>query len=133
MSVSRKTVFIILAFFAIYVIWGSTYLLNKIAVLQLQPFFLSALRFIVAGIIIFIIAKSLRVDLSITKKQLANSIISGFLFLTLGNGLAVVALQYIDSSFAALEISAQPLVVLVMMRVLFGKRITAMSYIGVVL
>ena len=133
MNVSRKTILIILAFFAIYVIWGSTYLLNKIAVSQLQPFFLSSIRFIVASIIIFIIAKSLKVKLFITKKQLINTTISGFFFLTLGNGLAVVALQYIDSSFAALEVSAQPLVVLIMMRILSGKRISMMSYIGVVL
>ena len=133
MNVSRKTILIILAFFAIYVIWGSTYLLNKIAVSQLQPFFLSSIRFIVASIIIFIIAKSLKVKLFITKIQLINTTISGFFFLTLGNGLAVVALQYIDSSFAALEVSAQPLVVLIMMRILSGKRISMMSYIGVVL
>ncbi|PWH82320.1 EamA family transporter [Algibacter marinivivus] len=133
MSVSRKTVLIILAFFAIYVIWGSTYLLNKIAVTQLAPFFLSGVRFAVASVIIFIIAKSLKVSLYISKKQLLNTTISGFLFLTLGNGLAVVALQYIDSGFAALEIASQPLVVLIMMRILLGKRISTMSYIGVVL
>lgn len=133
MSVSRKTVLIILAFFAIYVIWGSTYLLNKIAVTQLAPFFLSGVRFAVASVIIFIIAKSLKISLYISKKQLLNTTISGFLFLTLGNGLAVVALQYIDSGFAALEIASQPLVVLIMMRILLGKRISTMSYIGVVL
>lgn len=133
MSVSRKTVLVILAFFAIYIIWGSTYLMNKIAVSQLQPFFLSALRFSIAGIIIFIIAKVINVRLRITKKQLLNCTISGFFFLTVGNGLAVLALQYIDSSFAALEVSAQPLVVLIMMRVFFGKPIAAMSYIGVLL
>lgn len=133
MSASRKTVLIILAFFAIYVIWGSTYLMNKIAVSQLQPFFLSALRFCTAGIFIFIIAKVINVKLAITKKQLLNCTISGFFFLTLGNGLAVLALQYVDSSFAALEVSAQPLVVLILMRIFFGKPIAAMSYIGVVL
>ncbi len=133
MSLPRKTIFIILAFFAIYVIWGSTYLLNKIAVSQLPPFFLASIRFIIASIIIFLIAKSLKVSLSITKKQLINATIAGFLFLTLGNGLAVLALKYIDSGFAALEISAQPLVVLIMMRILHGKRIALMSYIGVVL
>ncbi|MHB1107853.1 MAG: EamA family transporter, partial [Lutibacter sp.] len=37
---------IILAFFAIYVIWGSTYLLNKIAVTELPPFMLASIRFI---------------------------------------------------------------------------------------
>ena len=133
MSVSRKTVLIILAFFSIYIIWGSTYLLNKISVSQLPPFFLASVRFLIASIIIFIIAKSLGISLSISKKQLLNSTIAGFLFLTLGNGLAVLALKYLDSGFAALEISAQPLVILIMMRVFQGKRIKLMSYIGVIL
>jgi drug/metabolite transporter (DMT)-like permease len=39
----------------------------------------------------------------------------------------------VDSGFAALEISAQPLVVLLMMRVLQGKKIQPMSLVGVVL
>jgi len=133
MSVSRKTVLIILAFFAIYIIWGSTYLLNKISVSQLPPFFLASVRFLFASMIIFIIAKSLGISLSISKKQLLNTTIAGFLFLTMGNGLAVLALKYLDSGFAALEISAQPLVILIMMRVFQGKTIKLMSYIGVVL
>ncbi len=132
MSVSRKTVLIILAFFAIYIIWGSTYLLNKISVSQLPPFFLASVRFLIASMIIFIIAKSLGISLSISKKQLLNTTIAGFLFLTMGNGLAVLALKYLDSGFAALEISAQPLVILIMMRVFQGKPIKLMSYIGVV-
>lgn len=133
MSVSRKTVLIILSFFFVYIIWGATYMLNKIAVSQLAPFFLASLRFLVASIIIFIIAKSLGINLSITKKQLLNTSIAGLLFLTLGNGLAVLALKYIDSGFAALEISSQPLIVLIMMRVFLGKKIKTMSYIGITL
>jgi len=45
----------------------------------------------------------------------------------------VWALKYVDSGFAALEISAQPLVVLLMMRIFEGKKIQPMSMIGVVL
>ncbi|WP_298555715.1 EamA family transporter [uncultured Algibacter sp.] len=133
MNVSRKTILIILAFFAVYVIWGATYMLNKIAVSQLAPFFLASIRFLVASVFIFIMAKLSGISLSITKKQFINVSIAGLLFLTLGNGLAVVALKYIDSGFAALEISSQPLVVLIMMRVLLGKKIKIMSYIGVAL
>ena len=133
MAVSRKTISIILAFFAIYVIWGSTYLLNKIAVSELPPFMLASIRFIVAGILIFIIAKILKVDISVSKKQLKNTIFAGFLFLTFGNGVVVWALKFVDSGFTALEISAQPLVVLILMRILQGKKISAMSYIGVAL
>ncbi|WP_194767466.1 EamA family transporter [Tamlana sp. I1] len=133
MSISRKSILIILAFFAIYVIWGSTYLLNKIAVTELPPFFLAAVRFLTASILIFIIAKTLKISLKISLPQLKNAAIAGFLFLTYGNGVVVWALRYVDSGFAALEISAQPLVVLVLLRILKGKRISLMSYVGVVL
>ncbi|MBK5208189.1 MAG: EamA family transporter [Flavobacteriaceae bacterium] len=124
---------IVLAFFSIYVIWGSTYLLNKIAVSELPPFMLASIRFTTAGIIIFIIAYFMGSKLSVTRKQLINSTIAGFLFLSFGNGVIVWALKYVDSSFAALETSAQPLVVLLLMRILEGKKIKAMSVIGVVL
>jgi len=130
---SQKSIFIILAFFSIYVIWGSTYLLNKIAVTELPPFKLASIRFISAGVLIFIIAKIFGIALSITRKQLFNTIIAGFLFLTFGNGIIVWALKYVDSGFAALEISAQPLVVLLLMRILQGKKIKTMSVIGVIL
>ncbi|WP_405291525.1 EamA family transporter [Algibacter sp. Ld11] len=133
MAVSRKSISIMLAFFAIYVIWGSTYLLNKIAVTELPPFMLGSMRFTTASILIFTIAKILKFDLSITRTQLKNTIIAGFLFLAFGNGVVVWALRFVDSGFTALEISAQPLVVLILMRILQGKKISAMSYIGVAL
>ncbi len=129
----QKGVLIILAFFAIYVIWGSTYMLNKIAVSELPPFGLASIRFVSAGLIIFVIAKIMGISLAITKKQLINTAIAGFLFLTFGNGIVVWALRYVDSGFAALEISAQPLVVLILMRILQGKKIQSMSIIGVIL
>lgn len=133
MSTSKNTVLIILAFFSIYVIWGSTYLMNKIAVSELPPFMLASIRFITASVIIFIITKLMGKSLAITKRQLINSTIAGFLFLTCGNGIVVWALKYVDSGFAALEISAQPLVVLILMRVFQGKKIKAMSVLGVIL
>ncbi len=133
MGKSKNSVLIILAFFSIYIIWGSTYLLNKIAVSELPPFKIASIRFISAGVIIFIIAKLMGISLAITRKQLINAIIAGFLFLTFGNGVVVWALKYVDSGFTALEISAQPLVVLLLMRILEGKKIQTMSVIGVVL
>jgi len=130
---SPSKTLIILAFFSIYVIWGSTYLLNKMAIAELPPLFLASIRFIVAGLLIFLIAKILGHSLKITRKQFFNTLFLGFLFLSYGNGVVVWALRYIDSGFAALEISAQPLVVLMMMLLLQGKRIQPMSMFGVFL
>lgn len=94
---------------------------------------LASIRFITAGLLIFILCRILNISLSITKKQLINTIVAGFLFLTFGNGVVVWALKYVDSGFAALEISAQPLVVLIMLRIIDGKKIKPMSLVGVVL
>jgi len=133
MSKTPKNFLIILAFFSIYVIWGSTYLLNKIVVAELPPFMLASIRFVIAGLLIFGIAKIMGKSIKITIKQFKNTVIAGFLFLAFGNGIVVWALKYVDSGFTALEISAQPLIVLILMRVLQGKKIAFMSYIGVVL
>ena len=132
MSLKSKPFLIVLAFFSIYVIWGSTYLLNKIAVTELPPFKIAAIRFLTASLLIFIIAKLIGLNISITKKQLKNTLIAGFLFLTFGNGVIVWALKYVDSGFAALEISAQPLVVLILMRIFQGKKIQPMSIVGII-
>src|SRR5260370_543302 len=43
----------ILAFFAIYVIWGSTFLAIRIAVLAAPPWFCAGVRFFVAGTVGF--------------------------------------------------------------------------------
>jgi drug/metabolite transporter (DMT)-like permease len=133
MGKSSNSALVILAFFAIYVIWGSTYLLNKIAVLELEPFMLAGCRFTVAGLFIFLLAKIMGISLHITKKQLWNTTIAGVLFLSVGNGFVVWALQYVDTGFAALEISAQPLIILLLMRMLQGKKIQPMSMVGVLL
>lgn len=133
MENQKKTLLIVLAFFAIYVIWGSTYLWVKISVAELSPIFLASFRFICAGALIFLIAKIMRIPLKIPAQQMKNSMLAGLFFLVIGNGLMVWSLKYVDSGFAALEISAQPLVVLLMMRLLQGKKIKAMSMIGVLL
>ena len=97
MNEKRNIVVIVLAFTSIYVIWGSTYLFNKICVAELAPFFLASIRFTTAGLLIFLIAKILGLDLSITRKQAINCTFVGFLFLTVGNGIVVWALKYVDS------------------------------------
>ena len=130
---SSKTLLVFLAFGAIYIIWGSTYLLNKIAVKELPPFMLAGYRFTAAAVLIFIWAALRGKSLKINRKQFLNSLLAGFLFLSIGNGVVVWALRYLDSGFAALEISAQPLVILLMMWILQGKAIRPQSYIGVIL
>ena len=133
MAKTSNTALIILAFFAIYVIWGSTYLLNKIAVTELPAYMLASIRFVSAGLLIFGICKIMGISIKVNAQQFKNSFIAGFLFLTFGNGVFVWGLKYVDSGFAALEVAAMPLIVLILMRVVDGKKIQPMSIVGVIL
>ncbi|WP_010182723.1 EamA family transporter [Aquimarina agarilytica] len=131
MNFTKKTFLIVLAFFAIYVIWGSTYLLNKIAVSQIAPFYLASIRFTIAGAMLLVISSVLGYTKGIRKKEILNSIIAGFLFLTYGNGVFVWALKYVDSGFASLLVAIQPLVILVLMNLMYRQRIQIKSIIGI--
>jgi drug/metabolite transporter (DMT)-like permease len=44
---------LVLAFFAIYVLWGATFLAIRVAVLEVPPFLIAGLRFFVAGSLLY--------------------------------------------------------------------------------
>lgn len=106
-------------------------MLNKVAVSELPPFMLAGIRFCIAGVLMLILASSLKKNIRISLQQMKNSVIAGFLFLAIGNGVVVWALSYVDSGFAALIIASQPLIVLLLLRIIEKKPIKKLSWIGV--
>ncbi len=106
-------------------------MLNKVAVSELPPFMLAGIRFCTAGVLMLFLARSLKKDIRISLRQMKNSMIAGFLFLAIGNGVVVWALSYVDSGFAALVIASQPLIVLLLLRIIEKKPIKKLSWIGV--
>jgi drug/metabolite transporter (DMT)-like permease len=50
----RLDVRVLLAFTAIYVLWGATFLAIRIAVLEIPPFFSSGVRFLIAGALLYV-------------------------------------------------------------------------------
>lgn len=129
----KSKILIVFSFISIYVIWGSTYLFNKVAVTELPPFFLASIRFFVAGSLMILLAIVLKQPLKITRKQFLNSAIASFFFLVYGNGVFVWALRYVDSGFGALLASTQPLFVLFLLRLIDRKPLQKKSLIGVAL
>ena len=45
---------ILLAFLAVYIIWGSTYLAIRFAVATMPPFLMAGVRFLIAGSILYL-------------------------------------------------------------------------------
>ncbi|MFT5908090.1 MAG: drug/metabolite transporter (DMT)-like permease [Saprospiraceae bacterium] len=131
--VKKNLVFIILAFFSIYVFWGSTYLWNKIAVTQLAPFYISGIRMLTGAVIVFSIAKLMGSSLAVTKRQFINCSFAGFLFLAYGNGMFVWALKYIESGFGSLVSSLNPLFVVIILAVIHKRKMQPLTIVGIIL
>jgi drug/metabolite transporter (DMT)-like permease len=98
----------VLAFAAIYLIWGSTYLGIRVAVESMPPFLMASARFLLAGLILFTVLKLRGRPWPTRTQWIANSIIGTFLLLG-GNGLVVWAEQFVPSGITALLIGIGPL------------------------
>src|SRR6266852_4812165 len=98
---------VLLAFFTIYAIWGSTYLAIRFAVETIPPFYTAGIRHFVAGIILlaWCLAKRLRP----TRAQVRASIIIGAFFFLGGHGSLHWAEQKLPSGLASLLVASEPL------------------------
>lgn len=99
---------VILAFAAIYLVWGSTFLAALIGLKGLPPYLLISIRFFVAGLILFGIAK-LKQEKNPTKETVGSHAVSGILMLVGGTGSVVWAEQYIPTGVAAIIVAALPI------------------------
>lgn len=54
---SSLTFGVLIAFFAIYLVWGSTYLAIRVVVATVPPFFSAGLRFVIAGTVLYLWAR----------------------------------------------------------------------------
>jgi drug/metabolite transporter (DMT)-like permease len=99
---------IAVAFAAIYLIWGSTYLGIRITLDSMPPFLMAAGRFLFAGSILFVILKFRGAAWPTAHQWIANGIIGTVLLLG-GNGLVVFAQLTIPSGITALLIGMGPL------------------------
>lgn len=99
---------ILLALFAVWVIWGSTYLAIKLALGTLPPFVMAGSRSLIAGALLFGWLR-LRGTPTPPLQQWRNAAVIGVLMLTLANGAVVWAQGTIPSSLAALGVATTPL------------------------
>src|SRR5450432_4050259 len=106
-KVSRVQV--VLAFLAIYVVWGSTYLAIRYAVETIPPLYTAGFRHLIAGSILLLwcIYKRLRP----TWAQVRASIVVGALFFLGGHGALHWAEQKVPSGLASLLIATEPIFV----------------------
>ncbi len=123
-----------IAWLAICIIWGTTYLVIRIGVQEMPPFLFSGFRWLIAGPTFLIFLKIRGVKLP-TKKDIFPIAIIGVSLIGLGNGLITFAEQWIPSGLTALLLTTLPMLIiltetLVLKKVEFNKTILIGVFIG---
>jgi len=105
-------ILVVLAFLAIHLVWGSTYLAIRFAVETIPPFIAVGVRQFTAGslLLLWCLAKGERP----TRQQWRASAVIGFFFFLLGHGTLHWAEQKVPSGLCAVIIASEPMWVFLM-------------------
>jgi drug/metabolite transporter (DMT)-like permease len=97
----------LLAFAIIYFVWGSTFLAIRVGVREVPPFLLAAMRFLVAGLVLYgwTIARGER---SPTARQWMSAFLLAVLIFVLDYRLLFWAEQRVPSGIAAVMLATIP-------------------------
>jgi drug/metabolite transporter (DMT)-like permease len=97
----------LLAFAIIYFVWGSTFLAIRVGVHEVPPFLLAAMRFLVAGVVLYtwMIARG---EPSPTSRHWASASLLAFLIFVCDYGLLFWAEQRVPSGVAAVMLATIP-------------------------
>ena len=99
---------VIIAFAAIYIVWGSTYFFIQIAIHGFPPMLMGAIRFLTAGVLLLTWCL-IKGDRIWVKKDIKSSAISGLLMLFTATGGVIWAEQSLPSAIVAIMVSANPI------------------------
>ncbi|HVT61147.1 MAG TPA: EamA family transporter [Thermoanaerobaculia bacterium] len=112
-KVPSQALRIAVALGAIYLVWGSTYLAMRIAIETIPPFIMAGVRYLTAGTLLYAWARWRGAPRPSGANWRASALI-GALLLLIGNGGVVWAEQRVASGMAALLISSEPLLIVLL-------------------
>ncbi len=114
-------------------IWSSAFTSARIIVTQAPPLTVSALRFLIAGLVAVTIARAMGQSWSLTRTQWRTVFIFGICQNAIYLGLNFVAMQTVQASLAAIIASSMPLLVAAIGWVVLRDKIPALGLFGLVI
>jgi drug/metabolite transporter (DMT)-like permease len=101
---ARAATLLLIAFAAVYIVWGSTYLAIRIGIESFPPLILAGLRHLTAGLLLFPLIRW-KTNIRPTTANWRAAVVVGFLLLFAGNGGVCWAEQTVPSGVAALLVA----------------------------
>jgi drug/metabolite transporter (DMT)-like permease len=111
----------ILAYIAVCIFWGSTYLAIRIGVSELPPTIFAGIRFIIAGTLMLGYAKFKGLAMPRNLSEVLKISIVGIFLLVGGNGAVVWAETRVSSGIASLVVATVPLFMAIIESILPSK------------
>jgi drug/metabolite transporter (DMT)-like permease len=104
---------LVLSFFAIYLLWGTTFLAIRIAVEDLPPLFAAGARFFIAGVVLlgFMLARG---EAGPTRRQWRNLLVLSLLMFVAEYGPLFWAEKYVPSGIVSVLAATIPIITLVL-------------------
>ena len=100
---------LVAAYFAICVIWGSTYLAIKVGLVSFEPYFYAGMRYVLATVLMIPIARWQGATFTGPLRRWLPAVAIGVVFVGVCNGLVFWSETLLDSGFTALLITTSPL------------------------
>lgn len=122
------TIKLALAFAAIYLVWGSTYLAIRYAVATIPPLVTAGIRHSIAGSVL--LAWAWARGFRPTREHWISGCVLGALFFLIGHGSLHWAEQYVGSGLAALLIATEPMFIVVLAWLAGQQKISRVSALG---
>src|SRR5215469_9789390 len=131
-TTTPPTLYVVLAFLAIYVVWGSTYLAIRYAVETIPPLITAGVRHLVAGVALLAWARSR--GYRPTLHEWRASLVLGILYFAIGHGTVHWAETVVPSGLTALLVACEPIWIAVIAAVIsHGERLTGNAVAGLAL
>jgi drug/metabolite transporter (DMT)-like permease len=125
---------LVLAFAAIYITWGTTYLAIREGVHTLPPALFGGVRIFCAGFLLFIFLAIGRHSLRIPLCELGTNAIVGMLMFVGGNGLITFGEMTVPSGMASLLVATTPMwMALLELLLPHGSRLRTVGWLGLLL
>ena len=105
---NKLAVKVFLAYAAMCLIWGSTWIAIRIGLESFTPIFSAGIRFCLATIIIFILMKIKNIELQTDKESIRLYLLMGFFSYVVPFGLVYWAEQFVPSGMAAVLFAVYP-------------------------
>jgi drug/metabolite transporter (DMT)-like permease len=112
---------VLLAFFAIYVLWGTTFLAIRIAVQEVPPLFAAGCRFFVAGVLLYGFMR-VKGQPRPRAKQWRSLALMGLLMFVVEYGALFWAEKYVPSGVTSVLEAMIPLITIVLEMVVFRQQ-----------